>query len=150
MTELYLMRGTLGVFCYAPFAVEGEVRDERTAFAHRGKASCRIADTDALLCPQRIEDVGDAIEILLSRCWSSKAAAALDGIRWSSTMRRRDIEVRNSEDGILSVFEWAVDFGRYDVLDRQRSQFSVMKGTNVINDVQFAVVDDKGMPDADI
>lgn len=150
MSELYLLRGTLGVFCWAPFAVEGEVRDEKTAFAHRGTLFCRIADTEDMVCPQSIQEVGDVIGILLSVCWSNRAAEALEGIRLATSLRLRDIEVRNSDDQVLAQFQWAVDFERYDVLDRERSKFTVMKGTTVINRVDLPVVSREKIPAADM
>jgi len=148
MAELFLMRGTH--FCYAPFAVGGVVHGEKQAFDYEGTIFCRLADTLELDCPGDIRDVGDVVEILLSLCWSRKAASALEGIRWSSTIRYRDVEVRNSKDEVLDVFQWACDFGRYDVLDRKHSRFDLIKGTDLILRVHDAVVDASLVPDCDI
>jgi len=150
MSNLFSMRGNLDVFCYAPFAVGGVVHGEKEAFDYDGTIFCRIADTDELDCPRDINDVGDVIEILLSLCWSDKAAAALDGIRWSPTMRIRDIEGRNSKDEVLDVFHWACEFGRYDVLNREHSHFDVVRGTDVVLRVHHAVVDSFRLPACDI
>jgi hypothetical protein len=155
MTELFLMRssGVFGyapLFGYAPFAVGGVVHNEKEAFEYEGTIFCRIADTYELDCPQDIYEVGDVIEILLSLCWSRKVASALAGIRWSPTTRIREIEVRNSKDKVLDVFQWACDFGCYDVLNRERSRFDVVKGTDAILHVHDTVVDDYRLPACDI
>jgi hypothetical protein len=150
MTELFLMRGNPEVFCNAPFAVDRTLSGEQEAFDYDGEVFCRIADTKRLDCPEDIRAVGDVVEILLSLCWSKKAAAALNGIRWSPTVRMRDIEVRNSKDKVLGVFQWVCDFGRYDVLDRSRSRFDVVKGTNAVLHVEHPVVVKSRLPACDV
>jgi hypothetical protein len=150
MTELFLMRGSPDVFCYAPFGIDRALSGEQEAFDYDGTVFCRIADTQRLDCPENVSDVGDVVEILLSLCWSKKAAAAIEGIRWSPTTRLRDIEVRNSNDKWLGVFQWVCDFGRYDVLDRNRSKFAFVKDTNAVVHVEHPVVVKSRIPACDV
>jgi hypothetical protein len=138
------------VFSYGPFAIDGEVHSEKEAFDYSGHIFVRIADTEELYCPATITEVGDAVEILLSLSWSDKVAKALDGIRWPATLKTRSVEVRNSEDRVLGSFTWIADFGRYDVLDRERSSYTVIKDTNAIMRVDRAVLDGRMIPPCDI
>jgi hypothetical protein len=143
--QLYLMRSKPGLYCYAPFHSDGStfphMSAERDAFDFEGRIYGNLEKNGGR--------IGDVVQVITSLAWSDRVKTILEGFRFAPTIRIRPFDVMQNGK-LLATFRWALDFGRYDVLNRELSEYESIAGTRAVLGLQKAVVDEKDLPPFDV